>query len=534
MTKAGTIVPNRVAQRPTWFLLLLALAAGFAATGKAKAEPPQTFGVDRWQVYGTASALARDGAVPGGGMVAVQPRSQSGESWSSGAVMRVPGAIASGERVTAVFWARAAQPTRLTVALQGGEPDYAQFATAEVALTPAWQQVTVSGTAPVALAAESQSLTVPLGTAGAEVTLGPVAFVRGTADAAAIARAFADFRPTTIGLDVRIPSEPGVVLAGTLHLPAGHGEGPFPLAILIQGHGPNGRGGYSEVVTRLTADGIAALEYDKRGIGQSTGTYEEDLHRLTADAAAAVAAMRRRPDIADSRIALVGHSQGGVIAPAAAAADPGIAAVAMLAGSVGEGLPYLRNTIYRQRVLGGTPEALAAAAVDAAMNLLQARMDGRDAETIARLRTSVVDRFEAAGFTRPQAERALAQIDVPTAWKANKLRSASDLKALQMPVLAIFGSKDRLVIAMDEAAAARAALAGNRRARVVVLDGLSHWFQEGTVTGTADEASTLGPNLGSPRLVALLGNWLRDALAPRTGEAAASPPAAADAAPRSN
>ncbi|WP_446741194.1 alpha/beta hydrolase family protein [Sphingomonas sp. H160509] len=79
---------------------------------------------------------------------------------------------------------------------------------------------------------------------------------------------------------------------------------------MIQGNGPNKRGGFSELIKRLSADGIAALEYDKRGVGQSTGTCEEDPERLTADAAAAVAAMRHRADIAGSRIALVGHSGG--------------------------------------------------------------------------------------------------------------------------------------------------------------------------------------------------------------------------------
>ena len=109
-------------------------------------------------------------------------------------------------------------------------------------------------------------------------------------------------------------------------------------------------------------------------------------------------------------------------------------------------------------------------------------------------------------------------IDVPEAWNANKLRSASDLKALRIPVLAIFGTRDHLVIAADEAPAARAALASNPRARVVVLDGLSHWFQEGAVTGTAEEVAKLGPNAGSPRLVALVGDWLRDTLSAEGGE----------------
>ena len=324
--------------------------------------------------------------------------------------------------------------------------------------------------------------------------------------------------PRAIASEVRISSEPGVVLAGTLYLPAGHSKGPYPLAVLIQGHGPNGRGGYSEIIKRLVADGIAALEYDKRGTGQSTGTYEEDSYRLAADAAAAVAAMRHRSDIVGSRIALVGHSGGGVIAAAAAAADPDIAAVVTLAGNVGDGLPYVRRGIYRQmmRMIGGGREALAGPAVDAVMALLQARGDSRDVETIARLRANVVDRFEAAGFPRPQAEQALAMIDVPEAWKANKFRSASDLKALHIPVLAIYGTKDPM--ALDDAPAARAALASNRRARVVMLDGLGHSFQEGGVTGTPDEVSNLGPYLGSPRLVTLVGDWLRDTLSSKGGK----------------
>lgn len=315
-----------------------------------------------------------------------------------------------------------------------------------------------------------------------------------------------------IASDVRIPSGPGVYLAGTLHLPAGQGKGPYPLAVLLPGRGPGGRGSYSEIIKRLTADGIAALEYDKRGTGQSTGIYEEDAYRLTADTAAAVTAMRHRSDILGSRIALIGHSQGGVITPAAAAADPDVAAVVTLAGSVGDGLPYVRKGIYRQmlNMIPADREALASPAVDAVMALLQARVDSKDAGTIARLRGSVVDRFAAAGFPRPQAEQTLAMIDVPEAWKAGKLRSASDLKALHIPVLAVYGTKDPM--ALDDAPAARAALASNRRAQVVMLGGLGHSFQEGGETGTPDETSNLGPYLGSPRLVTLVGDWLRDTL----------------------
>jgi pimeloyl-ACP methyl ester carboxylesterase len=323
--------------------------------------------------------------------------------------------------------------------------------------------------------------------------------------------------PDAHATEIRISSEPGVVLAGTLYLPAGHGKGPYPLAVLIKGQGAYARGGYSEIIKRLVTDGIAALEYDKRGTGQSTGTYEEDPMRLTADAAAAVAAMRHRSDIAGGRIALVGHSGGGVIAPATAAADSDIAAVVTLAGNVGDGLPYVRARIYRQmmKMIVGGRDALVAPAVDAVMDLLQARVDSGNAETIARLRANVVDRFEAAGFPRPQAEQALAMIDVPEAWNGSKLRSASDLKALHIPVLAIYGTEDPM--ALDDVPAARAALARNARARIVMLDGLGHSFQDSRGTATVNGASNLGPYLGSPRLVTLVGDWLRDTLSSKHG-----------------
>jgi pimeloyl-ACP methyl ester carboxylesterase len=317
--------------------------------------------------------------------------------------------------------------------------------------------------------------------------------------------------------ELRIASTPGVVLAGTLHLPPGGAGQRHPLAVVIQGHGPNGRGGYDEIIRRLNADGIAALEYDKRGVRDSTGAYEEDVEKLTADAAAAVAAMRARPDIDGGRIALIGHSQGGVIAPAVAAADPRIAAVVTLAGSVGDGLPSLKRAIGSQMRVAGRPEPAIGPVVEATGALLQARIDGRGDAVIAPLRAALVRGLEGAGFTRTEAEGGLAMIDTPLAWKVDRVRSASDLRALRVPVLALFATKDKLVVASEEAPAARNALAGNARARVVVLDGLNHWFQDGAVTGNAEEVAALGPNAGSPRLVALVGDWLREVLgdAPR-------------------
>lgn len=493
--------------RPTFCVLLAALSAPVLAQSSAVE-------VGRWQPYGAPSTYQRDARVPGGGTLRIEPRPTPGEVWSSGAGLLIPAALPTGERITAALWARAERPAHVTVTIQGGAPAYVALSVTDIDLTPNWRSYTITGVAQRDLPASSQSLTVQVGRAATAVSLGPVAFLPGHPSAAFVRDAFAGLRALSVAQDVRVSSDPGVVLAGTLRTPEGHGTGPFPLAILIQGHGPNGRGGYTKLSDRLLADGIATLEYDKRGIGASTGTYDEDIPPLTRDAAAWIAAMRHRPQIDGRRIALVGHSQGGVIAPAVAAADPTIKAVVTLAGSVGDGLPYLRRAIHNQMITAGLPEAVVAPVVDATGTLLQARSDGQDAETIARLRKALTDRFEAAGFSHPQAQEAVDKIDVKEAWRANELRSASDLRQLRMPVLAVFGSRDPLVVASEEAPEARRVLAGNPRAEVVVLEGLSHWFQEGAQTGGEAEVAKLGPNLGSPRAVSLTGDWLRDVLVP--------------------
>lgn len=492
--------------------LLALLLWGATSAGMAQAQAIQQFDVGNWQVYGTTPLFGRDAAVPGGGVVEAAPRTVPGEIWSSGATMIVPLSLKAGERVGAVFWARAAQPDRVTVTIQGGAPTYASLALDRIDLTPRWRRYTIGGVAPADLAAGSQFLTVQLGRAGAVTSLGPVAFLRGAVDAAKVERAFEGFEPAQVAQDVRIVSDPGVVLAGTLRTPTGSGPGPFPLAILIQGHGPNG--GFAVLMKRLLADGIATLEYDKRGIGASTGTYEEDTERLTRDAAAAVAAMRQRPEIDDARIALVGHSQGGAIGPAVAGADPRIAALVTIAGPVGDGLGLFRRSMGEQLVAAGHAQATVTPLVDASAALIQARVGGGNAAAIESRRAAVIAGFVANGFTPDQASGAIAAFDRKEVYGIAQVHTASDLRSLRIPVLALFGSLDPLVVAPGNAAAARDALAHNPAGKVVVLEGLSHWFQDGATTGAEAEVAALGPNFGSSRAVTLVGDWLRDVLTP--------------------
>jgi pimeloyl-ACP methyl ester carboxylesterase len=493
-----------------------------AAHVSAPAPVAATQGVEAWTIYGTPAYPRRDEGVVGAGSVVAPPRAVRADPWTSGAVVPIPQLLAAGRRFTVAFWAKAASPETIPLGFQAREAPYPSFFTDRIALTPRWRLFVRSAVAPAALPAGTQAVTLQLGYARSAVTLGPVAMIEGAAGPARAQAAFRAFHPGRVAEAVRIPSDAGVTLAGTLRTPVGHGPGPFPMAICIQGHGPNGRGGFDVLMNRLLTDGIATLEYDKRGIGQSTGRYSEDVDALARDARAAVAAMRGRAEIDRGRIALVGHSQGGVIAPAVAAADPQIAAVVTFAGPVGDGFDLFGRSMHDQLILSGRDEAKVAPLVEAAIALLRARIAHADPEAMKPLETAVMDALVANGFTRAQAAGAMAAVNTDEVAAMSRVHVASDLRSLHVPVLELFGSLDPLVPAKGNADAARAALAHNPAGKVIVFDGLSHWFKEGAKAGSEAENSTLGANLGSPRAVAAAGDWLRDVLAPRPARTRAS------------
>ncbi len=146
-----------------------------------------------------------------------------------------------------------------------------------------------------------------------------------------------------------------IKMAGTLTIPS-DGKDKHPAAVLISGSGPQDRnedtvgpgglkmGIFKQIAHVLSENGIAVLRYDDRGTGKSQGSFidaaQED---LVQDARAAVAFLRTREDILHERIALVGHSEGGIIAPRIAAEDSKIFAIVLLAGTAKTGDQVLKE-----------------------------------------------------------------------------------------------------------------------------------------------------------------------------------------------
>src|SRR5688572_7879553 len=129
-----------------------------------------------------------------------------------------------------------------------------------------------------------------------------------------------------------------ITLSGTLTLPAK--EGSYPAVILITGSGPQNRdeevAGHKPFLVisdYLTKKGIAVLRYDDRGFGESTGDFKSGTSLdFSTDVESAVIYLKTRKEINQQKIGLVGHSDGGMIAPMVAAKSEDVAFIVLLAG----------------------------------------------------------------------------------------------------------------------------------------------------------------------------------------------------------
>jgi uncharacterized protein len=270
-----------------------------------------------------------------------------------------------------------------------------------------------------------------------------------------------------------------VTLAATLTIPPG--TGPFPAVLLITGSGPQDRDeslmGHKPFLILsdyLTRHGIAVLRADDRGTGKSTGVFT---NATTADFAtdteAGLAYLKTRPEVNPHKIGLIGHSQGGIIAPMVAARNQDVAFIVMMAGT---GVPG-------DQVLVAQGEAIQIANGKTADEV---RKDStRQKEMLALVETEkdeiVLEKElrEKMSGTVPEAQIGLQMKQLTSPWMRYFLTydPASALRHVTCPVLAINGSLDRQVPPDQNLPAIRKALAGNQRAEIDELPGLNHLFQ---------------------------------------------------------
>ncbi|MDF1663537.1 MAG: alpha/beta hydrolase, partial [Planctomycetota bacterium] len=156
-----------------------------------------------------------------------------------------------------------------------------------------------------------------------------------------------------------------VTLSGTLTIPKG--KGPFPAVVLVSGSGPNDRDEtlmmhkpFLVLSDYLTRRGIAVLRYDDRGVYKSTGNHNTATSKdFAEDAVAAIHFLKTRGELNQKQLGIIGHSEGGMIAPMAAVDCADIAFIVLLAGPGVNGIEVLRlQSQLLTKAEGASPELL--------------------------------------------------------------------------------------------------------------------------------------------------------------------------------
>jgi pimeloyl-ACP methyl ester carboxylesterase len=297
-----------------------------------------------------------------------------------------------------------------------------------------------------------------------------------------------------------------VTLAATLTIP--EGKGPFPAVLLITGSGPQdrdeslmGHKPFLVLADYLTRKGIAVLRADDRGVGKSTGTFATSTTAdFATDAEAGVAYLASRTEVDKRRIGLIGHSEGGVIAPMVAARNPQVAFIVLLAGT---GVPGDQLLIAQVSAIaaaaGAAPEQVAAAA-DKERELLEMVKAEPDNAALA----------ERMAGKATEAQVSIQIKAVTTPWFRYFLTydPATALRKVSCPVLALNGEKDTQVPPQQNLPAIRKALSegGDKHFETVMLPGLNHLFQTAR-TGALSEYGTIEETM-SPVALEKIATWI--------------------------
>lgn len=287
----------------------------------------------------------------------------------------------------------------------------------------------------------------------------------------------------------------GVTLSGTLTKPGQTGK--YPAVILISGSGPQDRNEelirhkpFLVISDYLTRKGIAVLRYDDRGVGKSSGNYSKATTAdFASDVEAAVRFLMKRKDIDHQNVGLLGHSEGGMIAPMVASNDKRIAFLVLMAAP---GVSIDRLMIKQLEMIAADSKmsdsiiALTQKINTETFRVMRSEPDNLKAiEKIREVYNKYLSPFsdedkKEMGFSSAAIETALIQFMSPWFRYFVNFNPSDYLSRVRCPVLALNGDQDHQVFSIDNLAAVRSNLekAGNTHFTIKELKGMNHLFQK--------------------------------------------------------
>jgi pimeloyl-ACP methyl ester carboxylesterase len=318
----------------------------------------------------------------------------------------------------------------------------------------------------------------------------------------------------------------GITLAGTLTTP--QSGGPFPAVVLITGSGPENRDEevfghkpFLVLADYLTRQGIAVLRCDDRGVGKSGGdSHNATTADLATDALAAFQYLKNRKDIDTKHIGVLGHSEGGIIAPIVANKAPDVAFVVLMAGTgvpadsvlmlqswlIAKAEGAADSTLKKNAVVQRELLSLAKSNLDSAT--LAAKLRTLFKQSVAQLSPAERQAVGSADTSDQAVEQQIKQVLTPWFRYFLNYDPRPALMRLKQPVLAINGSKDVQVAPKENLGAIEAALkaGGNKDYLVKELPGLNHLFQTAS-TGGVSEYAKIEETI-SPSALSVMGDWI--------------------------
>ena len=320
----------------------------------------------------------------------------------------------------------------------------------------------------------------------------------------------------------------GVTLAGTLSLPKG--QSPSKVVVLISGSGPQNRD--EEVASfnhrpflvlsdYLTRQGIGVLRYDDRGINESTGDFASATTAdFSKDTEAAVHYLKARKDLQNTQIGLIGHSEGGMIAPMVAARNKAVDFIVLLAGP---GIPIDELMLTQARKVSqasGVPEPIIEANGKVLKNAYTYIKDNPHKEKDD-LKEGLVGLFKEGIKAFPAVvQQGIGDIDEFANKEADGLldpwflyfiqfNPAYYLGKVQCPVYALNGTLDVQVTAEENLKGIEKALAkaGNKKVKIEAVEGFNHLFQKAK-TGSIDEYPEIEETFNEG-IMEKITNWIK-------------------------
>ena len=297
-----------------------------------------------------------------------------------------------------------------------------------------------------------------------------------------------------------------VTLAGTLTLPKESSK--HPAVVLVSGSGAQNRDEelmghrpFLVIADYLTRNNIAVLRYDDRGFAESTGNFASSTtFDFATDAHAAVNYLKNRDEIDSERIGIIGHSEGGIIAPLVAVDEPALNFIILLAGTGVRGDSRLRMQSELMAEASGVSAVRRAESGAINRQVDDMILQGKNNYEV----TTFLNNYKDINTAKQQAS-----ISTSPWFRTFVSHDPSQvLSKVNCRVLALNGTKDLQVPSKENLGAIEKALkkGENDRYKIVELEGLNHLFQHCN-TGLFNEYSEIEETI-SPEVLQIMKDFI--------------------------